>query len=91
MSTAVVQKLTVKETAARLRISPALVYSLCAAKRLRHERHGLRRGAIRIPEDAVEEYRLRCTVDAEAEVPQEPPAEPVTTGERKKGPGVELW
>jgi len=34
-----------------------------AARKIRHERHGLRRGAIRIPEEALDEYRVRCTVD----------------------------
>jgi excisionase family DNA binding protein len=57
--------LTVKQTAERLGISPALVYGLCRQKRLRHERHGLGRGRILVPEDAVEEYRRRCTVAAE--------------------------
>jgi excisionase family DNA binding protein len=58
--------LTVKQTAERLGVSPALVYGLCQQKRLRHERHGLGRGRILVPEDAVEEYRRRCTVEAEA-------------------------
>jgi len=35
-----------------------------AAKKLRHERHGLGRGKIRIPEDAVEDYRRSVTVEA---------------------------
>lgn len=62
--------LTVKEAAKRLGISPALVYGLCAARRIRHERHGLRRGAIRIPESALEEYRRRHTIEAtEEEIP----------------------
>jgi hypothetical protein len=71
-----------------------LVYALVAAKRIRHERHGLRRGAIRIPEDALEEYRRKCTVAAEdgndGAEPLEQPAEPVPAGERK-GPGINLW
>ena len=54
--------LSVRETAERLGISPALVYGLCARKRIRHERHGLGRGTIRIPEDALEEYRKGVTV-----------------------------
>jgi excisionase family DNA binding protein len=56
--------LSVPEAAAALGISPNLVYGLCAARKIRHERHGLGRGRIRIPEDAIEEYRKRQTVDA---------------------------
>lgn len=59
--------LTVKQAARRLGVSPALVYALVAARRIRHERHGLRRGAIRIPEDALDEYRRRQTFDATEE------------------------
>jgi excisionase family DNA binding protein len=54
--------LTVKQVADRLGISPALVYSLCARQRIRHERHGLGRGVIRVPEDAIDEYRHSRTV-----------------------------
>ena len=57
MSTATIQKLTVKEAATQLRISAALVYALCAARKIKHERHGLGRGCIRIPVEALEEYR----------------------------------
>lgn len=49
--------LTVKQAAERLGISQSLVYGLVAAGKIRHERHGLGRGTIRIPEDALEEYR----------------------------------
>ncbi|MGL4553894.1 MAG: helix-turn-helix domain-containing protein [Gemmataceae bacterium] len=59
--------LTVKEAAALLGISPALVYALVAARKVRHERHGLGRGAIRIPEDALEEYCRRHTIEATEE------------------------
>ena len=58
--------LSVKQTAERLGVSPALVYALCAQKRITHERHGLGRGTIRIPEDALEEYRRASTVEAGA-------------------------
>jgi excisionase family DNA binding protein len=54
--------LSVKEAAERLGVSPALVYALCARKRIRHERHGFGRGIIRIPEEALEEYRKNCQV-----------------------------
>ena len=54
--------LSVREAAQALGVSPNLVYGLCARKRIRHERHGLGRGTIRIPEDALEEYRRGVTV-----------------------------
>jgi excisionase family DNA binding protein len=57
--------LTVKQAAERLGVSPGLVYGLCAARKIRHERHGLGRGAIRIPEAALDEYRQARTVDVE--------------------------
>ena len=56
---------SVREAAESLGISVSLVYALCAQKRLRHERHGLRRGKIVIPEDALEEYRRKQTVGVE--------------------------
>lgn len=59
--------MTVKEAATLLGISTALVYALVAARKIRHERHGLGRGAIRIPEDALEEYRRRHTIEATGE------------------------
>lgn len=75
--------LSVKQAAERLNVSCALMYALCAARRIRHERHGLGRGSIRIPEDALNEYRERCTVsmaDAEetASVPPPPKQKPIT-------------
>ena len=57
MSTATILRLTVKEAAEQLRISAALVYALCAAGRIRSERFGIGRGCIRIPVEALEEYR----------------------------------
>jgi len=59
--------LTVAETAERLGISLAVVYALCSARRIRHERHGLKRGKILIPESALEEYRRLRTVEVEGE------------------------
>lgn len=56
---------TVKQAAETLGVSPALVYALCAAKKIKHERHGLGRGAIRIPAEALDEYRKRVTVRTE--------------------------
>jgi excisionase family DNA binding protein len=55
--------MTVREVARLLGVSAGLVYSLVAAGKIRHERHGLGRGTIRIPSDAVAEYRLACTFD----------------------------
>lgn len=65
--------LTVKQAAACLGVSPALVYSLCAARRIRHRRVGLGRGKIQIPEDALEEFGRKCTIGAEEEVIPPPP------------------
>jgi excisionase family DNA binding protein len=58
--------LKVKEAAQKLGISISLVYGLCAAGRLRHERFGIGRGTIRIPEDALEAYRRAAEVNAPA-------------------------
>lgn len=55
-------RLTVKEAAAELRLSPATVYALCAARLLRHQRVGVGRGRILIPPDAVTEYLAKGTV-----------------------------
>ena len=41
--------LKVAEAADRLGISLAVVYALCSARKIRHERHGLKRGKILIP------------------------------------------
>ena len=49
--------LTVKEAAKLLGISPSPVYGLCGVGKIRHERYGLGRGTIRIPTEALEEYR----------------------------------
>ncbi len=59
--------LTVAQAAERLGVSRALIYSLVAARKLRHERIGLKRGVIRIPEDALDEYRLSREVGVLAE------------------------
>jgi excisionase family DNA binding protein len=65
--------LTVKQAAERLGVSPGLVYGLCAARQIRHERHGLGRGAIRIPEAALDEYRRGRTVDVQPGAASVPP------------------
>jgi excisionase family DNA binding protein len=69
--------LTVREASGRLGVSPSLVYALCAARRLAHERHGLGRGKILIPEGALEEYRRGQTVAAGEGTGPSPPAAPL--------------
>lgn len=59
--------LTVAEAADRLGISIAVVYALCSTRKIRHERHGLKRGKILIPLSALEEYRRLRTVEVEEE------------------------
>ncbi len=51
------KSLTVLESAQELRISSSCVYSLCSQGLLRHYRVGIGRGVLRIPEDAINEYR----------------------------------
>lgn len=48
--------LTINEAASRLQVSTALVYQLCARSLLRHQRVGVGRGVIRVPEEALTEY-----------------------------------
>ena len=63
------------KAADRLGISSKLIYCLCAARKLRHERFGLGRGCIRIAEEALQAFRIGCT-KGENEAASEPP--PVT-------------
>ena len=58
---------SVSEAAGELGVSRALVYSLCQRRKIRHERHGLRKGKIVIPATALEEYRQSVTVPPEEE------------------------
>ncbi len=60
--------MTVKQAAEELMISVSLVYALIGAGKIRHERHGLGRGTIRIRKEALDEYRATCT-KGEASVP----------------------
>ena len=60
--------MTVRQAAERLGISPSLVYALCKEGKMRHERHGLRRGTIRVTDEALEEYR-RAASRPEKETP----------------------
>lgn len=52
----------VKSAAARLGVSPSLIYSLIAARELGHVRVGFGRGVIRIPEQAIVDYENRRSV-----------------------------
>ncbi len=53
---------TVKQAAQKLAISQSLVYALCKAGKIRHARHGVGRGTLRISDDALEEYRQAAEV-----------------------------
>jgi excisionase family DNA binding protein len=68
------KRYTVKEASQYLGVSQGLIYGLCSRRRLRHERHGLRRGRILIPEDALDEYRRSATVAVEQNGPASMPA-----------------
>jgi excisionase family DNA binding protein len=57
--------LTVAEAALALNVSEATARKLVARKLIRHERIGLGRGQIRIPEDAVTDYRSSVTVQVQ--------------------------
>jgi excisionase family DNA binding protein len=48
---------TVKLAAAKLGVSPSLVYGLLAAGKIRHSRYGVGRGTIRITQEALDEYK----------------------------------
>jgi excisionase family DNA binding protein len=67
---------TVREAAEALEVSSGLVYRLLAAGKIRHERHGLGRGAIRIPPGALDEYRRSCTVGVRQEAAAASPSKP---------------
>lgn len=56
--------LTVSEAAEAMHLSESTVRALCSSRKLRHERHGVGRGKILIPDDAIEEYRASVTVRA---------------------------
>jgi excisionase family DNA binding protein len=66
---------TVKQASQELGVSESLLYNLCKAGRIRHERYGLGRGTIRISRDALDEYRKGCAVDG-ASVPHQPQVKP---------------
>lgn len=68
------QTFSVAEAADVVGVSTALIYGLCSSKRIRYERHGLRRGRIRIPEDALDEYRKSRTVEVLQPQPAQAPS-----------------
>jgi excisionase family DNA binding protein len=74
---------SVKAAAKELGISLSLMYGLCAAGKIRHERHGLGRGTIRIPAEALLEYRRSSTV-AQGGVGSVPPPPPPVTPPRPR-------
>ena len=65
--------LTVKQAAERLKCSSALVYQLCAERRLAHVRLGLGRGTIRIREDDLDQFVNNKTVQPNEAAPKLPP------------------
>ena len=74
---------SVRETAKDLAVSVATVYGLCSRRLIRHQRIGLGRGTIRIPEDAIEEYRRGVTVSAAEATPAPQPRRIVTLSHLK--------
>lgn len=54
--------LTVKAAAQRLQVSPALIYALVAEGRIEAHRFGLKRGTIRITEEALRTYQDEARV-----------------------------
>lgn len=54
--------LTVKQTADQLQVSAALVYQLCAGRKLAHHRLGVGRGTIRIAEADLAAFVEDCKV-----------------------------
>lgn len=57
MNENITEPYTISEAAKILGISSSLAYGLCKAGKIRHERHGLGRGTIRITAAALSEYR----------------------------------
>lgn len=56
--------LTVRETAERLKVSPATVYALVSSGQLACHRIGTGRGTIRISEGNIEAYLQECQFEA---------------------------
>jgi excisionase family DNA binding protein len=64
---------TVREAAEQLRCSPATIYLLCAAGKLKCSREGLGRGKLLISSEAIAAYLNNGTGEA---VPAPPPHRP---------------
>jgi len=66
--------LTVRAAAARLGVSPSLVYAWCRRRRLVHFRFGRpgRRGKILVPEDALAAFSERHRLAPEPPAPSRP-------------------
>ncbi len=77
MTSSSMRTFSVSKAAKELGVSAGTVYGLCAARRIRHERIGLGRGTIRIPEDSIEEYRKTVTVAAEGPGQADSPLTPL--------------
>lgn len=65
--------MTVREVAARLRVSLSSVYLLVDGGRLAHHRVGARSGAIRIDEADLTAYLADCRKERAEERPTPPP------------------
>ncbi len=61
--------LSVAEAADCLCVSRKLVYALCAAGKIVHERYGVGRGTIRISEESLETYRTSARVEFPVSTP----------------------
>ena len=61
-----VRRYRVAELAGLWEVDPSTVYRLIYAGRLRAERHGARRGAIRVPADAVADYLKAAAAEVAA-------------------------
>lgn len=84
-----VELLNVQQAAERLAVSKGEVYELCRARRIRHHRIGIgnQRGAIRIPEDAIEEFLRQTVVDVVPILEPPPPMPQPTRAKPVKGQG----
>lgn len=74
--------LTVKEAAERLGCPPALVYLLCAERKLAHVRLRTARGTIRVEEADLETFLAGCKVEAHS-LPEDLKHIRVSTGARR--------
>jgi hypothetical protein len=63
VSTCPMKLFSVRETAERSEISRSLMCGPSAVQKIRHKRRGLGHGTIKIPTDALEDYRKLGTVE----------------------------